>query len=153
HRYVAQGVTTLESFGEIAVIDRQDGKLTQITDYGRKVFDDAPTAGWERFDVPRGKYIIEAWLLKPPGFDAAKQYPVVLDIHGGPNGFYGYSFNPTQQCLATNGYIVVYSNPRGSSSYGREFTQQVTQDWGGEDYLDLMAVMDEALKRPYCDPQ
>ena len=65
--------------------------------------------------------------------------------------FYGYGLTPLQQCLATNGFLVVYSNPRGSGSYGRHFTQQVIEDWGGEDYLDLMAVVDAALQRPYVD--
>jgi len=152
NRFVAQTATSLESPAELVVTDRETGKTATITSYSLPLTTASPMAEWERFDVPRGKYVVEAWMLKPPGFDAAKQYPVVLDIHGGPNGFYGYAFNAIQQVLATNGYIVVFSNPRGSSSYGREFTQQVTKDWGGEDYHDLMAVMDEALKRPYCDP-
>jgi len=103
--------------------------------------------------VRRGEFTIEAWLLKPPDFDPTKRYPVVLDVHGGPNGFYGYGFLNVQQCLATNGFLVVYSNPRGSSSYGRHFTQQVSGDWGGEDFRDLMAVVDAVLERPYADPE
>ena len=67
---------------------------------------------------------IEAWLLKPPGFDPAQKYPLVLDVHGGPNGFYGWGFKPLQQALAAAGFLVAYSNPRGSSSYGRDFTQR-----------------------------
>jgi dipeptidyl aminopeptidase/acylaminoacyl peptidase len=151
HRYVVQSRTSLDEVAELAVYDMQAGEVQVITSYSQPVLEDHPAAMWERFDIQRGKYTIEAWLLKPVDFDESKKYPVVLDIHGGPNGFYGYSFSPLHELLATNGYLVVYSNPRGSSSYGREFTQQVKEDWGGEDYLDLMAVLDEVLKRPYAD--
>jgi dipeptidyl aminopeptidase/acylaminoacyl peptidase len=111
----------------------------------------SPPATWEKLDVQRGEYAIDAWLLKPPGFDRNKRYPLILDVHGGPNGYYGYGFNPVQQCLATHEFLVVFANPRGSSSYGRHFTQQVLRDWGGEDYLDLMAVVDRVVERPYVD--
>jgi dipeptidyl aminopeptidase/acylaminoacyl peptidase len=151
HRFVVQSRTSLDEIAELAVYDMQAGALQVITSYSRPVLDERPAAQWERFDVQRGKYPIEAWLLKPADFDESKKYPVVLDIHGGPNGFYGYAFTPQHEMLATHGYLVVYSNPRGSSSYGREFTQQVTEDWGGEDYLDLMTVLDEVLKLPYAD--
>ena len=70
-----------------------------------------PAAQWERFDVDARRYTIEAWLLKPPDFDPSKQYPVVLDVHGGPHGFYGYGFNAMQQTLATHGFLVVFSQP------------------------------------------
>ena len=153
HRYIAQGVASLDAVGELLVFDRETGKSSQITEYSAPVFAETPAATWERFDISRGGYVIESWLLFPPGFDASKKYPLVLDIHGGPNGFYGYGFVPMQQVLATNGFIVLFCNPRGSSSYGREFTQQVTGDWGGEDYLDIMASVDEAVKRPYVDAE
>ena len=153
HRYIAQGVASLDAVGELLVFDRETGKSSQITEYSAPVFAETPAAKWERFDISRGGYVIESWLLFPPGFDASKKYPLVLDIHGGPNGFYGYGFVAMQQVLATNGFIVLFCNPRGSSSYGREFTQQVTGDWGGEDYLDIMASVDEAVNRPYVDAE
>ena len=73
----------------------------------------APPAGWERFEVERDGTTIDAWLLKPADFDPGKQYPVVLDVHGGPHGFHGYAFNHMQQTLASHGFLVVFSNPRG----------------------------------------
>lgn len=151
NRYVAQSRTTMETAGQIVVYDLQTNAQQVIVDPNKDVLTEHPPAQWERFDVERGGQTIEAWLLRPADFDESKQYPVVLDIHGGPNGFYGYALSPAHQSLATAGYVVVYSNPRGSSSYGREFTQMVTEDWGGEDFQDLMAVMDEALKRPWAD--
>jgi dipeptidyl aminopeptidase/acylaminoacyl peptidase len=150
-RYAAQSQSNWNSLNEIVVTDTQTGESSVITQLNEAVFAAHPPAEPERFTVQRGKYEIEAWLLKPHGFDPAKKYPLVLDVHGGPNGFYGWGFNANQQALAAAGFVVVYSNPRGSSSYGREFTQQVIGDWGFEDYRDLMAVVDEALTRPYVD--
>jgi dipeptidyl aminopeptidase/acylaminoacyl peptidase len=152
-RHVVQGYSSLETTGELWAFDRKAGSGRVITSYAAPTLSETPMAGWERFDVSRSGRLIEAWMLRPADFDAAKKYPVVLDIHGGPNGYYGYAFNGIQQCLATNGFVVVFGNPGGSTTYGREFTQLVTEDWGGEDYLDLIAVLDEALKRPYCDAE
>ena len=85
------------------------------------------------------------------GFDRSRQYPMVLDIHGGPNGAFYDSFTPLQQILATSGYLVLAVNPRGSSTYGKDFMMSVLGDWGGEDYQDLMAAVDEVAARPYVD--
>ena len=150
-RYAAQGTSAWNTLGEIAVTDLQTGTSTIITGVNDAVFAAHPTSEPENFSVRRGKYDIEAWLLKPHGFDPSKKYPLVLDVHGGPNGFYSWGFSANQQALAAAGFVVVYANPRGSSSYGREFTMAVLGDWGYEDYQDLMAVVDEALKRPYVD--
>ena len=99
---------------------------------------------------------IECRLYFPPDFDAtqaAQRYPLALEIHGGPNGAFYDSFVPLQQLLATNGYIVLAVNPRGSSTYGDDFMTAVLDDWGGEDYLDLMAAVDEVIARPYVDQE
>ena len=150
-RYVVQGYSSLETTGAIHLFDRENGTGTVIVEPNAPILADSPAARWERYEVRRDPYTIEAWMLFPPDFDPGQSYPAVLDIHGGPNGFYGYGFNNVQQALAGAGYIVMFSNPRGSGSYGRDFTTQVTNDWGGEDYLDLMAVLDAALERPYID--
>ena len=150
-RKVVQGCMSLQSHSEVLMHDLVAGESRQLTSESSSVLAESPAANWERFDITRDGYTVEAWMLTPADFDPAKKYPVVLDVHGGPNGFYGYGFVPMQQCLATNGFILVFSNPRGSSSYGRDFTQQVTQDWGGEDYHDLMAVVDKVLERDYAD--
>ncbi|MEZ4522767.1 MAG: S9 family peptidase [Thermomicrobiales bacterium] len=144
-------LNSLDRRGEIAVINLSDGSASVITGYSDEILETHPQALWERFDVEQGGLTIQAWMLKPPTFDPEKKYPVILDIHGGPNGFYGYDFSVIHQALASAGYIVVYSNPRGSGSYGHDFSTRVFSDWGGEDYKDLMAVMDAALEHPYCD--
>ena len=90
---------------------------------------------------------IQGWLMKPLGWREDRKYPMILSIHGGPHGMYGYAFNPTLQVYAARGYAVLYLNPRGSSGYGQKFSDGTINEWGGGDYQDLMAGVDEALRR------
>ncbi|MDA1061803.1 MAG: S9 family peptidase, partial [Chloroflexi bacterium] len=105
----------------------------------------------ERFRVHRGGHSLDCWLLHPPHFDPRRRYPLLLEIHGGPNGHFGAGFNPLHQVLAGAGNLVLSVNPRGSTSYGADFTAAVYEDWGGEDALDLLAALDSASSRPYVD--
>jgi dipeptidyl aminopeptidase/acylaminoacyl peptidase len=150
-RVAVQEGGDLASWSEVVVTDLGSGESRTITALNQETLADAPPARWEEFEVRRGDDTIPAWLFFPPNFDPARRYPVILDVHGGPHGHYGYHLNATQQCLATNGFLVVAANPRGSSSYGRHFAAAVVGDNGGEDYLDLMAVLDAVLERPYAD--
>jgi len=100
-------------------------------------------------------WIIEGWIMKPSGLKAGKKYPAVLSVHGGPHGQYGYSLSRTIlfQFLASNGYAVIFINPRGSSGYGQKFSDGCVGDLGGGDYKDLMAGVDYALKKfDFIDP-
>ncbi|MBV9960334.1 MAG: S9 family peptidase, partial [Acidobacteria bacterium] len=90
---------------------------------------------------------VQGWLMKPVGWREGQRYPLILSIHGGPHGMYGYAFNPTFQAYAARGYAVLYLNPRGSSGYGQKFSDGTLREWGGGDYRDLMAGVDEALRR------
>ena len=90
-------------------------------------------------------------MVYPPGFDPEQSYPLVMEIHGGPNGFFGEGFNVLHQVIAGAGYLVLFVNPRGSSTYGAKFTDAVTVDWGGEDSLDLLHALDAVCERPYVD--
>ena len=95
---------------------------------------------------------IQGWLMKPAGWRADRKYPLILSIHGGPHGMYGYAFNPTFQVYAARGYAVLYLNPRGSSGYGQKFSDGTLNEWGGGDYKDLMTGVDEALRKyPWID--
>ncbi|MDQ6859128.1 MAG: S9 family peptidase [Chloroflexota bacterium] len=98
-------------------------------------------------------WAIEGWLLRPRGFDASRQWPLVLEIHGGPHGAYGHSFFHEFQVLAGRGYAVLYTNPRGSHAYGDRFVRACVGDWGGKDHLDLMAGVDHALGLGWVDPK
>jgi len=90
---------------------------------------------------------IEAWLLKPPGFDPARKHPLVLEVHGGPHGQYGWAFFHEFQVLAGMGCLVFYANPRGSDGYGEAFRRACVRDWGGRDYEDLMTALDGLIER------
>jgi len=90
---------------------------------------------------------IQGWLMKPVDWREDRKYPMILSVHGGPHGMYGYAFNPTFQVYAARGYAVLYLNPRGSSGYGQKFSDGTINEWGGGDYRDLMAGVDEALRR------
>jgi dipeptidyl aminopeptidase/acylaminoacyl peptidase len=96
---------------------------------------------------------IDAWVQKPPDFDAAKKYPLILNVHGGPHAAYGYTFDHEFQWMAAKGYVVLYPNPRGSSSYGQEFGNVIQFHYPGDDYRDLMAGVDELIRRGYVDPR
>ena len=133
----------------LAVLDGSGAKpLADLNaDYLRR----RPATSLEKFSIQRAGYDIEGRLWFPPDFDANGSYPLVLDIHGGPNGAFYDSFVPWQQLLAGSGYLVLAVNPRGSSTYGDGFMRAVLDDWGGEDYLDLMTALDHVCQREYVD--
>jgi dipeptidyl aminopeptidase/acylaminoacyl peptidase len=96
--------------------------------------------------------VVDGWLMKPAGFREDRRYPLILNIHGGPHGMYGWGFNPGFQVYAARGYAVLYLNPRGSNGYGQKFSDGTLNEWGGGDYKDLMAGVDEALRKyPWID--
>ena len=92
--------------------------------------------------------MVQGWIVKPLALRAtdSRRQPLVLSIHGGPHGMYGYSFNPAMQVYAARGYGVLYLNPRGSAGYGQKFSDGTFREWGGGDYRDLMMGVDEALR-------
>ncbi|RKY88845.1 S9 family peptidase [candidate division KSB1 bacterium] len=94
---------------------------------------------------------IQGWIIKPPYFDPSKKYPLILYIHGGPHAMYGVRFNSEFQMLAARGYVVLYTNPRGSTGYGQEFGNIIQYHYPGDDFKDLMAGVDEVIKRGYID--
>ncbi len=108
-------------------------------------------APMEKFLLEREDWDIECRLYHPPDFDPTQRYPLVLEIHGGPNGAFYDSFVPWHQVLAGAGYLTLAVNPRGSSTYGEEFVNAVLGDWGGDDFRDLMAAVDAVCQRDYVD--
>jgi len=90
---------------------------------------------------------IQGWLMKPFGFRDDRKFPLILSIHGGPHGMFGWAFNPTFQVYAARGYAVLFLNPRGSTGYGQRFSDGTLNEWGGGDYRDLMAGVDDVLRR------
>jgi dipeptidyl aminopeptidase/acylaminoacyl peptidase len=104
-----------------------------------------------RWKAPDG-LDIEGILIKPLGYVEGRRYPMILQIHGGPYGRFTYGFEPRAQIYAASGYAVLMPNPRGSTGYGNKFAVANLRDWGGKDYQDLMAGVDEMVKRGVADP-
>jgi dipeptidyl aminopeptidase/acylaminoacyl peptidase len=143
---------TPDSVGEIHRTDlatRSRAKLTHLND---DYFVNHPAATSQTLPVvARDGTEIDCRIWLPPDFDASRKYPLLLDVHGGPHSVFYNAFYPIHQLGATNGYVVLAPNPRGSSTYGADFALAVHSDWGGIDYLDVMAALREAVKLPYVD--
>lgn len=96
---------------------------------------------------------IQAWIALPPGFDPSRKYPMILEIHGGPHTSYSAVYSTEIQMFAAAGYVVVWANPRGSTSYGEEFANLIHHNYPSEDYDDLMDVVDGVIAKGYVDPE
>jgi dipeptidyl aminopeptidase/acylaminoacyl peptidase len=94
---------------------------------------------------------LQGWILKPPGFQADKKYPSIMEIHGGPLTQYGFLFMHEFYYLAAQGYVVYFSNPRGGRGYGEAHAKAIWGDWGNKDYADLMNWADYVAGQPYID--
>ena len=98
-----------------------------------------------------GDFDIQGWVIKPPDFDPEKEYPLILSIHGGPHGMYNVGFNFGWQNHAANGYVVLYTNPRGSAGYGSGFGNAIKNAYPAQDFDDLMEGVDEVIAQGYID--
>ena len=99
---------------------------------------------------------VQSFMVKPPNFTPARKYPVLMLIHGGPQGFWGHAwtYRWNAQVFAAAGYVVVMPNPRGSTGYGQKFVDEINDDWGGRAFDDIMAVADHIVSDvPYADAQ
>ena len=149
---VVLNVSSPVMIDELFVLGK-DGSQRQITNINGPLFAELNLTQPEEIEYTSfdGKKI-QAWVQKPPDFDAKKKYPLILNIHGGPHAAYGWVFDHEFQWMAAKGYVVLYPNPRGSISYGQDFGNIIQYHYPGDDYKDLMAGVDEVLKRGYVDP-
>jgi dipeptidyl aminopeptidase/acylaminoacyl peptidase len=151
HRRFAAILATATDPGDV-VVGEVGGAIRKRTCVNDELLGSRYIASPERieFDGADG-WRIEGWLLRPRGFDPAKKWPLVLEVHGGPHTAYGHSFFHEFQVLAGRGYAVLYTNPRGSHAYGQRFVEACVGDWGGKDYEDLMAGVDHVLAQGWVD--
>jgi dipeptidyl aminopeptidase/acylaminoacyl peptidase len=150
HRFAAL-LSTATLPGDI-VAGEPGGALRRLTDVNGALLGQRWLAEPEPLSFTGADgWTIHGWLMKPRGFDPAKRWPLVLEIHGGPHSAYGHSFFHEFQVHAGRGYAVLYVNPRGSHSYGETFVHAVVGDWGGKDHEDLMAAVDHALTLGWVD--
>jgi dipeptidyl aminopeptidase/acylaminoacyl peptidase len=138
---------------EIFVCAADGSNRRQLTDLNRAWKEEVALGRPERFHFQRAGFELDGWIVRPFGFEAGKRYPTILNIHGGPATQYGHNFFDEFQVYAGAGYVVVYTNPRGSQGYGEEFTRAIIGDWGSGDFADVMAGLDESLRRyDFIDP-
>lgn len=126
---------------------------TQITRLNDQLLKARKTGKVESFWVNStfDKVKVQGWIITPPDFDKTKKYPLILEIHGGPYTAYGPVFSPELQLMASQGYVIVYTNPRGSTSYGADFSAYINHNYPSEDYNDLMDCVDYIVGKGYID--
>lgn len=149
---VAFVCTTVTSPTELCVIDADGRNERRLTAFNDALNREVGWADAERFTYQSvGNREIEGWLMKPFGYQPGRKYPLVLYIHGGPHSQYNEGWFDEFQSLAGAGFMVLYTNPRGSSGYGADFTYAIRGRWGDEDYVDLMKAIDLVVARPDVD--
>jgi dipeptidyl aminopeptidase/acylaminoacyl peptidase len=152
---IAAAISTQTNIADIAIVRAADAPAkptATITHLNEALFAEIsqsePEEIWySSFDGRK----VQGWILKPPDFDPSKKYPMILEIHGGPHSAYGNVYTHEFQWMAAKGYVVLFTNPRGSTSYGQEFGNLIQYRYPGDDYKDLMAGVDEVVKRGYVD--
>ena len=145
-------ISTPTRVGDLFWLDKPGATPKQLTNFNQPLFSKLnltePEEVWyTSFDGRK----VQTWVQKPPDFTPGKKYPLILNIHGGPHAAYGYVFDHEFQWMAAKGYVVLYPNPRGSTTYGQDFGNIIQYHYPGDDYKDLMAGVDELIKRGYID--
>lgn len=143
-----------ERLADVAIVPVRGGTPRRITDLSSDLLARRELGKLEEFWVPSSfdGTRIQAWVITPPGFDPARKYPLLLEIHGGPFAAYGPTFAAELQLYAAAGYVVLYVNPRGSTGYGDAFGNAIHHAYPGHDYDDLMSAVDAVVARGYVDP-
>ncbi|HVG21167.1 MAG TPA: S9 family peptidase [Blastocatellia bacterium] len=149
---VACVLTSPTEPGDVAVFNVKQPAIKKLTDVNGDLLEGRSLGVVEEvwYDSVGGKKI-QGWVVKPPDFDPSKKYPLILYIHGGPHAMYGVGFNFEFQNHAAEGYVVLYTNPRGSTGYGQEFGNAINNNYPGDDYTDLMNGVDAVIKKGYVD--
>jgi dipeptidyl aminopeptidase/acylaminoacyl peptidase len=151
--HLAASLATMSQPAE-AVLITPAGKTRNVSQLNRELLAklELPRPESVQVKVPDGKSM-QMWILKPPGFDASKKWPLAYLVHGGPQGAWedAWSWRWNPELWAAQGYVVALPNPRGSTGFGQEFTNEISGDWGGKVFDDLMAGVDYLEKQPYID--
>ena len=138
--------------GEVGVFDLKSGNETILTAENKALTDEVFLSIPEGIEFSAKDGLKEfGWVMKPVGFKPGVKYPAILEVHGGPHSMYGWNFFFEFQLLASRGYVVIYTNPRGGEGFGQDFVKAVIGDYGGKDFEDLMTWVDKALTLGFID--
>ncbi len=131
--------------GDVAINDR--GAMKVLTSLNQELLEQKKPGHVEEitYESAKDRRKIQGWIVQPPDFDPSKKYPLILEIHGGPFGDYGDRFDFEKQVWASMGYVVLYTNPRGSTSYGEEFANLIHHAYPGDDFADLNSGVDAVI--------
>ena len=145
-------LSSYEQPGDVVSFALANPKPKQLTFVNDDILADIELGETEEiwYDSVDG-FRIQGWIVKPPGFDPGKKYPLMLQIHGGPHAMYNVGFSFVRQEHVANGYVLLYTNPRGSTGYGTDFGNAINNAYPSKDYDDLMKGVDEVLSRGYVD--
>ncbi|MCZ7645428.1 MAG: S9 family peptidase [Planctomycetota bacterium] len=151
-RSAAAVIARIEDCGDVyrLALDGSGG-ARRLTHFNRAVFGRLELSAPEETWFPNGRTRVHGWILRPPGYRPGRRYPMLLQVHGGPMAQYGYTFFHEMHVLAAQGYVVVYTNPRGSDGYGTRFRCGIDGRWGTDDFSDVMAVARAMARKPYVD--
>jgi acylaminoacyl-peptidase len=140
--------------GDIAVGTLANPQVKVITAVNDDLFEGRKLGQVEEtwYNSSKDNRRIQGWIIKPPDFDPSKKYPLILEIHGGPFANYGDRFDLEKQLMAASGYVVLHTNPRGSTSYGGEFGNLIHHAYPGDDFFDLNSGVDAMVAKGYIDP-
>ncbi len=144
---LAFGAGNAVEAGDVYLSDLERPVERQVTDLNPWLRERSLVSPQEQTFTAGDGLELQGWLLRPPGASEARPAPLVLEVHGGPNGMYGWTFMHEFQLLCAAGIGVLYLNPRGSDGYGEDFMHRVVQDWGGGDAEDLLLALDQATAR------
>jgi len=154
-KFLVFNQSSTERPAEIFRFDIERKEISKLTNFNDKLFENIEMMPLEEFwSKGADGVMIHNLMVKPPFFDSSQKYPMVFLVHGGPQGawedLWHYRWNP--QLYASRGYVVIMPNPRGSTGYGQKFTDEISGDWGGKVYVDLMNAYDYAIKNfPFID--
>ncbi len=135
----------------IKVLNKTNGEIKDVVTINSKFYENNPPSIMNKFSITRNGFDIESRVYLPSDFSENNMYPLIVDIHGGPHGRFEDQIAVNQEIFTKSGYIVIAVNPRGSSSYGSDFGKAVLNDWGGEDYHDIIESVNKLTKEKYID--
>jgi dipeptidyl aminopeptidase/acylaminoacyl peptidase len=144
--------STVDKIGEIYSYQTNGSKYSQITYFNKKLADEVDIRTAEQMWITGAQDIpVHVFIVKPHNFDPNKKYPLVINVHGGPQMQWMDSFRGDWQVYPGSGYVIAFFNPHGSTGYGSKYTEAISGDWGGLVYEDVMKVTDGLSKLPYID--